>query len=203
MILKSFGCSFIFGTDLNDDGPSQQTWPALIAKKQNYEYQCYALPGIGNLRILETIIEQSLKNDPSLFVINWSWIDRFDFITCVDDSWKTLLPSNSISESEYYYKNLHSQYYDKLTNLMYVHTAINTLTEKNIPFVMTYMDNLLFETEWHSNSVIIDLQKKIKPHLKTFSGKNFLEWSIEHGYKISKGNHPLEDAHLAAANYLN
>ena len=62
MKLKSFGCSFIFGSELAYDGrdspyatPSQLTWPAHLAQHLNYNYQCYARPGAGNLQILEQI----------------------------------------------------------------------------------------------------------------------------------------------------
>ena len=65
MTLKSFGCSFIFGSDLADDGrdgpyatPSQLTWPALLAQHLGRDYQCYARPGSGNLQILNTILNQ-------------------------------------------------------------------------------------------------------------------------------------------------
>ena len=66
MKLKSFGCSFIYGTDLADDGrgfiaatPSRLTWPALLAQNLDYSYECYARPGCGNLRILEKILNQA------------------------------------------------------------------------------------------------------------------------------------------------
>ena len=63
MMLKSFGCSFIYGSDLSDDGkgfplasPSKLSWPSLLAQSLNYTYECYARPGSGNLRILEKVL---------------------------------------------------------------------------------------------------------------------------------------------------
>ena len=60
MNLKSFGCSFIFGSELSDDGRtgpyatgSCLTWPALLAKEFGYGYHTYARPGSGNLQIAE------------------------------------------------------------------------------------------------------------------------------------------------------
>jgi len=62
MIIKSFGCSFIFGNELTDDGrdtlyatSSKFTWPALLAKHYDFEYCTYARPGSGNLQILERL----------------------------------------------------------------------------------------------------------------------------------------------------
>jgi len=209
MILRSFGCSFIFGTDLSDDGrhsryatPSQHTWPALTAKYQNAQYQCHARPGSGNLQILERILNQAcVEILPAFYIIGWSWIDRFDYIYTGYDRWKTVMPIDSDSVAVNYYKNLHSQYRDKLTNLIYIKTAIDTLQQCKIPFVMTHMDNLLFETDWHAEPGIKHLQNYIRPHIKTFENKTFLDWSKEKGFEISPTLHPLEAAHAAAAEY--
>ena len=208
MQLKSFGCSFIFGTDLADDGRygrsatvSQLTWPALISQHLDFGYSCYARPGSGNLRILESIISNTVINDPAVFIINWTWIDRFDY-TSLDDKWQTIMPVDNSSLAHTYYKELHSQYRDKLTTLIHISTAIDLLQQKKIPFVMTYMDDLIFETKWHCNPAIIELQEKIRPHLHTFDNQNFLEWSKLNGHPISSTMHPLEQAHQAAVQLM-
>jgi len=208
MLLKSFGCSFIFGTDLpdnNKDGlypvPSQLTWPALTAKKLNLEYSCYARAGSGNLRILETVLTHAATNEQDLFVIGWTWIDRFDYTNTVDQ-WQTILPVDKTSEADFYYRNLHSQYRDKLSTLIYIQTAINVLQQKRIPFIMTYMDELIFETEWHSTPAITDIQTQIRPCLSSFQGKTFLDWSRDNKYPISQTLHPLEKAHESAADLM-
>lgn len=217
MILKSFGCSFIFGTDLHDDGSSkdyaqasQYTWPALLAKDLNCEYHCFARAGAGNLRILEKILNQIQKNDPALYVIGWTWVDRYDYtgisemakcnkFECVDNEmWQTIMPVDNAEKAHYYYKHLHSQYRDKLSNLIYIKTAIDTLHQNNIPFIMTYMDDLLFETQWQYTEAVKLLQKEIKPYMTQFDNQNFLNWSKKKGFPISETLHPLEAAHQAA-----
>ena len=209
MQLKSFGCSFIFGTDLADDGRhgpyatvSQLTWPALIAQKLGLGYSCYARPGSGNLRIIENIIMQSTDTEPAVFVINWTWIDRFDYANHLDNKWQTIMPVDDTSLARTYYKELHSQYRDKLTTLIHINTAIDLLQQKNIPFIMTYMDNLIFETQWHCNPAILALQEKVRPYLQTFDGQNFLEWAKLNSYPISPTMHPLEPAHAAASHLM-
>jgi hypothetical protein len=97
-----------------------------------------------------------------------------------------------------YYRDLHSQFKDKLTNLIYIKTAIDTLKEKNISFIMTYIDDLLFETQWHVTPAILELQNYIRPYMTTFENKTFLEFSKEKEFAISETLHPLEDAHQAA-----
>lgn len=209
MILRSFGCSFIFGTDLADDGrhgryatASQYTWPALLAKHQTAQYRCHARPGSGNLQILQRLLAQVSTDDSSaVYIIGWSWIDRFDYNNRNDDSWKTIMPVDTDSIASNYYRDLHSQYRDKLTNLIYIKTAIDTLQKANISFVMTHMDDLLFETKWHTDPGIEYLQNCIRPHIKTFENKTFVDWSKEKGFEISPTMHPLEAAHAAAAEY--
>jgi len=222
MTLNSFGCSFIFGTDLADTEHrkpyilgSQFTWPALLAKKLGYEYSTRARPGIGNLRILENILKESANPDNKIFVISWTWIDRFDYTVPADnlnpignwnlvdkDQWCTIVPAGQDNISKDYYRNFHSQLKDKLTTLIYIKTAIDQLNQKGIPFVMTYMDDLIFETEWHTTSVIIDLQNCIRPYMTKFEGHTFLEWSKKKGFPISETLHPLEPAHKAASELI-
>ena len=67
---------------------------------------------------------------------------------------------------------------------------------------MTYMDELMFETEWHSSPALVELQDYISPYMTTFEGLNFLDWSKNHGYPVTENWHPLEAAHRAAAEYI-
>ena len=221
MKLKSFGCSFIFGSELADDGrgylsakPSQFTWPALLAQDLNYNYECYARAGAGNLRILEKILAQTTVEDPAIFVIGWTWMDRFDYTVnptepviyteliraemIGNETWKTVRPGDSDSRAHNYYRDLHSEYRDKITNLIYIKTAIDTLKQKNIPFIMTGIDENLFDTQWHITAAVRSLQESIQPYMTRFEGKTFLEYSKEKGFPISGTMHPLESAHKSA-----
>jgi len=212
MKLKSFGCSFIYGSDLSDqvnhDRPpfahSYLTWPALIAKDLGLVYECYACPGSGNLKILCDVISQASLIEPSIFVIKWTWIDRFDFVND-SEQWTTLRPSVDEYVTTLYYKHLHSQIKDMITSVYAVNTAIDFLREKQIPFIMTFMDSLMLEPinpNWHDPKYISVMQNKIKSFLIDFEGKNFLEWSRSQGFEISENWHPLDLAHRAAANYM-
>jgi hypothetical protein len=222
MTLKSFGCSIIFGTDLRDDNhgapyatSSQLTWPALLAKDLGYEYQCYARPGSGNLRILEKILTQaSISTSDDLFVVGWTWIDRFDYTVdptgrdhvydlSGNNLWKTLMPVNTDHRASVYYKDLHSEFRDKFTTLINIKIAVDALQQKNIPFIMTYMDELVFDTRWHTTVAVIDLQNYIRPYMTTFENKTFLDFSKEKGFPISETFHPLEAAHQAGFELIN
>ena len=216
MKLKSFGCSFIFGSDLADDGrhgsfatPSQLTWPAHLARHMSRDYECYARPGSGNLQILERMLNQaSISSSGDLFVIGWTWIDRFDYYDSNYDPatkrtpWSTVMPVDENPVAKTYYKHLHSEYRDKFSCLSCIKLAIDTLDQRGIPFVMTYMDELLFDQRWHTTPAVLDLQAYIKPHMTTFEGQSFLEWSHTNNYPISGVWHPLEAAHAAAGELM-
>jgi len=213
MKLKSFGCSFIYGTDLADTAldkiiPSNSTWPALLAQHLGYKYTCYARPGSGNLQILEQVLNQaSTSNSSDLFVIGWTWIDRFDYYNTDHDGipwhdWSTIMPVDTDDLAKVYYRDLHSEYRDKFTCLSYIKLATDTLTQKGIPFIMTYMDGLLFDQRWHTTPAVLDLQEYVKPYMTTFEEKSFLDWSRAHGYSVSENWHPLEEAHRSAADYI-
>ena len=86
--------------------------------------------------------------------------------------------------------------------LMTIKLVIDTLKQHNQKFIMTYMDDLIFETEWHTTPAIITLQNYIKPYLTTFEGLTFVEWCRKNRYPITEQGHPLEAAHAAAAEYI-
>jgi hypothetical protein len=82
--------------------------------------------------------------------------------------------------------------------LIYIKTAIDTLQEKNVKFIMANLDDLIFDQTWHWNIAIDGLQTYVKPHITYFEDLNFLKWAQEKQFSISKNFHPLEDAHRSA-----
>lgn len=200
MKLTSHGCSFIYGSELPSPSLS---WPALIAQHLGYDYQCCAVPGSGNLQIMESVLLNA--QDSNLCLINWTWIDRFDFVDVEHESWQTLRPALDHDHAGYYYRNLHSQYRDMLTNLVYISTTISFLNHKQIPFIMTYMDDLLFAAvnpQWHRPDAVTHLQQQVRACMHDFDGLNFLDWSRTKLLAVSDAWHPLEEAHAAAANLM-
>lgn len=206
MKLKSFGCSFTYGSDLSDCdipdwGASQLTWPALLAKAHDLTYECYACPGIGNLQIMHEVLTQISFNEPSIYVINWSWLDRFDFLNPLNEQWNTLRPDGDSREHQLYYRHFYNQYHTMLTNASYIKTVLSILNSRGVKFIMTLMDANLFsevDPTWKDPRSITLLQKEIAPHITQFENKTFLEFSKEKGFPISETLHPLDPAHQAA-----
>lgn len=218
MKLKSFGCSFVFGTDLPDDGrfgplatPSHCSYPALIARARDLEYICYARPGAGNFEILCQLIEQIARNEPAVYVINWTWIDRFSYIDKNKSTglhpfnphgWHSIMPIDTGLTAEVYYRDLHSQLRDKIESLICISSAIDCLQKNHCQFIMTWTDSLLWEQEWHCPVLIRWLQQKTSSYVSSFQGDSFLNWSRNNGFDISSTMHPLEAAHQAAADMI-
>lgn len=214
MKFKSFGCSFIYGSDLSDclhvsgpahPGPSLLTWPALIAEKKNMKYFCQAWPGSGNFRILERIFYEINDPEESFFLISWTWIDRVDYVDNHDRiyeswAWRSIMPNDTTEFANLYYRDFHSQFKDQFSTVIYIKQAIDILQRHKIPFAMTYQDDLILDCQ-HQHPGLLILQDEIAPYLDLFDGQTFLEWSRSHGFEISAGNHPLELAHQAAADH--
>jgi hypothetical protein len=96
------------------------------------------------------------------------------------------MPVDTSDQAQFYYKNLHSQYRDKLTALINIKTVLDALRAVNAKFIITYMDELLFETQWHCTPAVSYLQGSIKDSMTDFDGQTFLEFSRKHNFPISK-----------------
>jgi len=213
MLIKSFGCSFIFGNDLPDtsgDTASNLTWPALVAKKLSVDYQCYAQGGSGNFQILKRILHHAATDvaQDVFYIIGWTWMDRFDYIESSSgtnnwkEHWQTITPTTKSRAANFYYKNFHSELNDKLSSLINIRSAVDILEQKRIRFLMTFMDNLIFDRQWHAPNAVVDCQDRVRPYLHTFDDVTFLEWSKEKGFPISETLHPLKAAHVAGAELM-
>jgi hypothetical protein len=205
MKLKSFGCSFIWGSELPDvaiPGPSQLTWPALLGRELDLKYECHAWPGRGNFFIAKQVLDQLALGDPALYVVNWTWIDRFDFIDLNNkEQWETLRPGQgNHPHSDFYYRNLHAELQDKLHNLQLIKLVTLELLAAQQPFIMCYMDDLIFDQRWHATPSMVKQQEFLKPlmlHWKTDQEKlvNWSFWAAIAGHPITHGNHLLESGH--------
>jgi hypothetical protein len=208
MKLKSFGCSFIWGSELSDvplSGltSSQLTWTAQLSRELNLQYECHAWPGRGNFWIANQVLDQLATDDPALYVINWTWIDRFDFINqdYVSQHWETLRPGpENHTHGAFYYRNLQCELSDKLHSLQLIKLVTMELLAAGHPFIMTYMDNLIFDQRWHTTPGMIKQQEFLKPlmlHWKTNQPQSmdWLQWAVQQGHSVTANNHLLESGH--------
>jgi len=197
--------------DDGHDGPwataSNHTWPALLAKQLNYEYRCYARPGSGNLEITNAVLDHIATNEPCVYVIGWSWPQRFSYKIASHTSpkWRSLLPGDASATeiNKQYFMHLQHDYVDKLNHLIQIKTVLDQFKLNGCTkFIMTYMDYMITAPGSDPMSPGMDmLRAQCAPHLNSFNGLNFLEWSSANQYPIGRNGHPLEAAHQAAAEY--
>ena len=215
----AFGDSFTRGDELADcpeQTPdkiqySQSTWPALIAKNLSIDYDCIAIGGRGNQWLSWQVVAQ-IKQD-TLYIVNWSWFERFDYIDLVIDNWRTTHPRHEDNLDHYFYRNLDNDIWNLHRNLQQIHSTISLLKQNNINFIMTCLDphySLAYydlrppeiKRSWWTNA-ISNLQEQVVPHIIDFEGQSFLEWSKKNSFKLGPNGHPLEEAHAEAAKYIN
>ena len=194
--LVACGDSFLYGSDL---ARTDQTWPCVVAQKLELEYHCRARPGVGNAQILQQILSaQAEFGKHAVYIINWTWIDRFDYVDTQDETWHTTRPVLDDAERDpVYYRYFHSELADKFYNLVYINTAQQLLQEHDS--IMTYMDYLLLDQNYHAPDYIRTLQQQVQPGLENFDNMNFLDWSRAQEFPVSDRWHPLEQAHQEAA----
>jgi hypothetical protein len=189
-------------------GYSRNVWPALLANAHNLKYVCYAEAGSSN----QSIVRQFFQYLPYIsvddkVVVNWTWIDRWDFFTEnteVTKQWLTIRASDGgrNEHSKIYHKYIHHELWCKLETLKAIMLIASTLKNKKIPFIMTSIDTLAFDTTYHIPSYIANLQNEIADDINWFDDVGFYDWAKNNNYKISKvGNHPLEEAHIEAFKY--
>jgi hypothetical protein len=191
---------------------SQSSWPALLTKTLDCEYECYALGGIGNQWISWKTADK-LKQD-TLVIVNWTWFERFDYVDPATDLWTTTHPRHEDKLDHYFYRNLDSDIWNLYRNLQQMHSTISLLKQNNVNFIMTCLDSA-FRAEFntirqpgsnvstHWQTAIANLQAQVKHYIVNFYGYTFLEWAKHKNFEIGPNGHPLEKAHVEAAKYIN
>ena len=213
------GDSFTRGDELADctadvSDFSQTTWPALIAKSLNIDYDAVAIGGRGN-QWISFVSSTDIKQD-NVLIVNWTWFERFDYINNTSDMWTSTHPRHEDNLNHYFYKNLDSDIWNLHRNLQQIHSTIHLLKQNNIKFIMTCLDpsykskinnirtnnfsKLPSRRSWTQS--INRLHDQVLPYIVEFEGHTFLEWSHFNNFKCGPNGHPLEDAHAAAADYI-
>ena len=213
--IVSFGDSFVFGSEQQNNADGSLGWIGRAAKNIGVEYHTLAVPGCGNDHIARQIYTWFSNNsaEDTLAVINWTWMHRWDFYIVEHETWITLGPScvpekllHLIGRTQaedmikfYRTRANSSLLWNKFRNLQTIYAVQTYLKQKNINNIQTYMDYELLDQAHHAPDYIQELQALIVPCLENFEGQNFVDWSYTNVFTVTDpGLHPLEDAHLAA-----
>ena len=189
---------------------SKHTWTALLANMLGNTYICYASPGASNQTISRKLMQfLPFINNDDYVIINWTYIDRWEFVDIeklpIDSQWKNITPTSNINSKfeKFYFNFIQNELWNKWNSLKEIMLAINILKAKNIQFLMTCNDTLLLDQKCHAPSYVKNTQNEIKDHIIWFEGMGFNEWVSKYNFPRGKdNNHPLEEAHIAAFNYI-
>lgn len=212
--LISVGCSFIHGSELGDEIPySKNTYPALLAKHYDLDYDCIAYPSASNQGIARKIFDYNADKN-CLFVIQWTFPSRLGVQLSYkyhdknknQTDWFDLAPNNwdligHFHEYREYTEQLKNLGIDKLSNTVYKHIG---------------NDNFLFQSKISMDAVKLHLKNLSAgflfiagcnalldyPQIISFENKGFIEWCTEKKFKVGKYKHPLHDAHRFALDYI-
>lgn len=214
--IVSFGDSFVFGSELADNSDGRRGWIGQAARRLDVDYETLSVPGCGNENIARQILTYFSQHtaDDTLAVINWTWGARWDFyisgietwttlgLTCVPSRLAPMVGSHEAEKILDFYKRYpgNSTLWDKWRTLQTIYMTQQFMRSLGVISIQTYMDYEMWDTTWHAPDYIRTLQQLTQPELTNFEGRNFLDWSRDHGYRVTEpGLHPLEAAHAAAA----
>jgi hypothetical protein len=157
----SFGDSFVFGNEIQDNLDGSGAWPGLVAQDLECSYQTLAVPGCGNENIARQIYTYFSNNSPddTLAIINWTWCMRWDFFLASSDCWITLGPTCVPGKLEHligkqkatelvdFYKAHaeQSHIWNVFRSVQTVYAVQCWLKQHGIKSVQTYMDLSLIE----------------------------------------------------------
>lgn len=103
--IVSFGDSFTFGSELENNNDGSKAWPGLIAKKLKLSYTTMSEPGCGNEAITRQIYTYFSQNpsDDVVAIVNWTWTMRWDFYitTPIKQTFERELIKKFVTEKDY------------------------------------------------------------------------------------------------------
>ena len=158
--IVSFGDSFIFGSELQNNLSGDKAWPALIADRLNCSYKTLAVPGCGNEAIAQQVFTYFSSNSTqnTLAIVNWTWCMRWDFYlspikkwialgpTCVPENLKHVVSKAKAQELVEFYRTYisESHTWNQLRSLQAIMATQSFFKINNIKNIQTYMDRELF-----------------------------------------------------------
>lgn len=174
--IVSFGDSFIFGSEIPNNPDGSLAWPGVAARDLGYAFECRAIPGCGNTRILKQILEYfgSHQHRDTLAVINWTWTIRFDLMHAAENTDITVGPTcvpeklqeNLDPMSSGYALNFFQRFVDTSPtqymgeSLRSILVAQRYLAQHNISTVQTYMDHDMLNA--NQGGTLLEFYRRIK-----------------------------------------
>lgn len=198
------GCSFTFGEELSD--PTQEAWPAVVAKNLNVPFENLGWPAAGNEHIVNKVIEYCSTHDVTgnFFVIMFSHFSRqtfcrsenHNFLRHISVSWPAEYDKDL---KELLFKKYYNQEYLFKKTLIQIILLQNFFKANNYPYIMCTSMRFANPERIHGDlQPLVDMIDKIK--YKGFNESSF-DSLTNPDHRAPKG-HPDERAHKQMAEII-
>ncbi len=222
MNLLGVGCSIVFGDELADCTSTQHsrsTFPALLAKNLNLNYQCVAVPGSGSDSQVRKVLENCNSNT-AFVVVAWSFLHRYDWHWS-DHGWRSLrfpgqVANNSTPQAQidkfkqYFFANVSDDYawYHYAKDVVFLQ---QWLSQRQVPYVFCSVDsgfniNASAEPSYQTLWQAVDRHRWFDWRLDGVV-QGFQNWCVgsaktDKKFSLGSGGHPLEHAHAVSAQQI-
>jgi len=207
---------------------SHSTFAALLANYNSLYLRSCARPGNSNDAVARQCIqhiEQLKINRPGekiFALVAWTFISRFEFPfesftssptrpwACISANFQMNKPEVN-NFAELFFKHIDTDQLQSLNTIKIILILQNYLDHNKIPYLFTLTDNIVTK---HKDDILL------KPYWdmihfdkwfffppgtnswETTEPRGFYQWALENKYRIGKQQHPLEEAHQAAAELM-
>jgi hypothetical protein len=202
MLLYTLGDSFTYGEELSD--PATQCWPALLAKKLDYNLINRGRPGCGNDYIIKTAIKQVTTLNPDLMIVAWTSCGRMEFADrySVYDIWpgcqrkfeKPYPHRDTLIKYISSYNNELHQYRSWLRSVILLQDFLK-LRNINYRFINTFDNHVLNLKYMHRSTEYIKLIDTAQ--FIGWPNTSMVEWMGD--CPLAPRGHPLELGHARIA----
>ena len=213
--ILSAGCSFIHGSELGDEHPfSRQTYPALIAKHLQVDYDTVAYPSASNQGIAKALFDYNRFND-CLVIVQWTFPSRLGVNLSYEyknkhghnKQWFDLAPNNwdlinHFNEYREYTQQLKDLDIDKLHDVVYRHTGndVNFMFYTNLAIRATQQ---LLDSTKTPYIFIAGCNAVCNINcVHDIDGLGFVEYCDAKQFAKGPHNHPLHEAHQSICNFI-
>ena len=216
--ILSAGCSYIQGNELGDEFPfSQQTYPALIAKQHDAEYDCVAYASASNQGIVKRLFDYK-HYENTMVIVQWTFPWRMGInlsYTYTDEkrqkqNWFDLAPNHWQLQGEFDGQvNEHVDYdqcskdlkmlgVDEFNKQIYKHIGNNEYFDFATRLCIESAENF-----FNKNKIpYLFLSATGIEGTNGFEGMGFADWCDKHKFEKGRYGHPLQDAHESASQYI-
>ena len=222
------GDSFTYGSECTD---LNNRWSKVLANNLGLEEVNLAQPGSSNARNTRVLVEHCLKNDkPEILCMLWTFPSRHEYRlsyeihgtnwvepSCtvkIDDSQKHIPISkqekiqNEHADFQNFcetlYKHTHDEQADAFIMYKEMQYLQNFCKAQNIKYVPIFAHEQIwgYKRPYYMSYPWLSYMVKGIDSFYNFDGVGYVDWCKLNNYDFGPFMHPLDEANIAAGNYL-